>query len=260
LSRLHAVLFAALAAWVGAAHAEDNPPDENGLVRPAKSEQYSPPMMHGMDMDDTGPLHRVWLENLEAVSGNHNGESWDGQAWAGGDFNKLWLKSEGDYLNGRPEEARVEAFWAHAVLPFWDTQVGMREDVGSGPSRTWAAVGVTGMAPYWVDTEVTLYVGESGRTGVRVKSEYDLHLTQRWVLRPEVKFNAYGKPDRARLVGAGLADGQVELRLRYEISRRFAPYAGFVYARKFAGTAELERERGSPAVDHRAVAGFMLFF
>jgi copper resistance protein B len=224
------------------------------------SEQAVPPMMHGMDMDDGALLHRVWLENFEAVSGVHNGLGWDGQAFMGGDFDKLWLKTEGEYLQRHAQDAKFEALWAHALLPYWDSQLGVRQDFGSGPGRTWAALGVSGMAPYWVDTEVTLYVGESGRTGLRLKAEYDLYLTQRLILRPEFKFNAYGKPDRARSLGAGLSDGQVELRLRYEFSRRFAPYAGFVYARKFAETADLERQRGSPVVDHRAVAGLTLFF
>jgi copper resistance protein B len=244
-----------------AQQSETHAPDPT-LERPAASQQFMPPMMTGMDtdMNDAGMQHRVWLENLEGVYGNKNGGAWDAQAWLGGDFDKLWLKSEGATLGSKTQGAKVEALWAHAILPFWDTQLGVRHDFSGGPSREWAAFGIQGITPYWFDVELTGYVGEEGRTAVRLKAEYDLYLTQRLVLKPEIELNAYGKPDRARDLGAGLADGQFELRLRYEFTRRFAPYVGYVYDRKFAGSATLARQAGDPAVDHRTVAGVEFFF
>lgn len=230
------------------------------LERPAASQQAMPSMMQGMDMDDAESEHWVWLENLEAVAGSEHGGAWDGQAWFGGDLNKLWLKSEGGYVDGRSGEAKVEALWAHAALPFWDTQIGWRHDFGFGPSREWAAFGVQGISSYWFDTEITAYVGEQGRTAARLKTEYDIYFTQRLILKPEIELNAYGRADRERALGAGLSEGQFELRLRYDCSRRLAPYVGFVYDRKFAGTATLARAAGQPMLQHRAVAGVAFFF
>jgi copper resistance protein B len=239
---------------------ETHAPDA-ALERPAASQHVMPPMMPGMDTDmKEGVQHRFWLENLEGVYGNKNGGAWDAQAWVGGDFDKLWLKSEGSTLGGKTQDAKVEALWAHAILPFWDAQLGVRHDFGGGPSREWAAFGIQGIAPYWFDLELTGSVGVEGRTAVRLKAEYDVYLTQRLILKSELEMNAYGKPDRAREVGAGLSDGQFELRLRYEFARRFAPYVGCVYARTFAGTATLAHQTGNSAIDHRAVAGVEFFF
>ena len=232
------------------------------LERPAASEHSTPPMMPGMDtdMNDAGINHRVWIENLEVVRGTHNGGAWDAQAWLGGDFEKLSIKTEGAILAGKTQDAKVEALWAHAILPFWDTQLGLRHDFSGGPSREWVAFGLQGISPYWFDVEFTGYIGEEGRTALRLKTEYDLYLTQRLILKPEIELNAYGKSDRERQIGAGLSDGQFELRLRYEFSRRFAPYVGYVYDRKFAGSASLARLAGDPAVDRRGVAGIEFFF
>jgi copper resistance protein B len=230
------------------------------LERPAASENVNPPMLRGMDMDDAASHPFIWVENLEAVTGTENGAAWDAQAWFGGDFDKLWLKTEGSSLAGRTEGAKVEALWAHAVLPFWDSQLGVRQDVGGGPARTWAAAGVQGLTPYWFDTELTAYVGQAGHTAARLKTEYDLYLTQRLIVTPEIELNAYGRPDRARALGAGLAEGEFELRARYEFTRRFAPYVGYVYDQKFAGTAVLARALNEPPLDHRIVAGVELFF
>jgi copper resistance protein B len=233
-----------------------------GLERPALSQQAKPSMMAGMvtDMNDAGILHRLWIENLEGAFATRNGGVWDAQGWMGGDFDKLWFKTEGATVSGKTQDSKIEAFWAHAIRPFWDAQLGVRHDFSGGPSREWAAFGVQGISPYWFDIELTGYVGDEGRTAVRLKTEYDLYLTQRLILKPEIELNAYGKPDRARAIGAGLSDGQFEMRLRYEFTRRLAPYVGYVYARKFAGSATLVRMIGDPAIDHRAVAGLEFFF
>jgi copper resistance protein B len=251
--------FALTSCSLASAQESTHGPDAT-LERPAASQQAMPSMMPGMDMDDAESEHLVWLENLEAVAGTEHGGAWDGQARFGGDLHKLWLKSEGDYVDGRNEEAKVEALWAHAALPFWDTQIGWRHDFGFGPSREWAAFGVQGIAAYWFDTEITAYVGEEGRTAARLKTEYDIYITQRLILKPEIELNAYGRADRERALGAGLSEGQFDLRLRYEFSRRLAPYVGLVYDRKFAGTATLTRAAGQPMLQHRTVAGVAFFF
>ena len=240
---------------------ETHAPDAE-LERPAASQNFQPPMMRGMDtdMNDAGVQQMVWLENLEGVHGAKNGGAWDAQARLGGDFDKLGIKTEGTMLGGKTQAAKVEAFWEHAILPFWDTQLGVRHDFSGGPSREWAAFGVQGIAPYWFDVELTGYVGQAGRTAVRLKTEYDLYLTQRLIFKPEIELNAYGKADRERAIGAGFSDGQFAMRLRYDFTRRFAPYVGYVYERKFAGSATRARQAGDPPIDHRAVAGIQCFF
>ena len=65
-------------------------------------------------------------------------------------------------------------FWNHAVAAFWDTQLGVRQDFGQGPNRTWAAFGIQGLAPYWFEMDVTGYVGNSGRTALRAEVDYEI--------------------------------------------------------------------------------------
>lgn len=187
------------------------------------------------------------------------GMQWDGQFWIGRDLNKLWIKSEGDRVNGN-SDGKVEAFWNHTISPFWDLQLGARRDFGTGPKRNWAAFGVQGLAPYGIETEVTGYVGGSGRSALALKAEYDLLLTQRLIFTPEIEANVYGKNDRARGIGSGLSDASLSLRLRYEVTREFAPYIGVSVGRKFGKTASYASDDGGSRSERAILAGVRIWF
>jgi copper resistance protein B len=227
------------------------------------SDGVAPSSMHGMDMmdmDDTAPTGMLLLDRLEAFAGQgDHGQSWEGEGWYGNDTDKLWLRSEGERTGARLHDGDVQLFWSRAVAAFWDAQVGVRRDIGEGPGRTWLAVGVQGLAPYWFEVEATAYAGESGRTAARIRLEYELLLTQRLVLQPEVEINAYGKADPLRDIGAGVSRLAGGLRLRYEVRRSVAPYVGVAWEHLTAGTASLARREGRRVTDRRWVAGIRIW-
>jgi len=215
----------------------------------------------GESMDDAARFGKLLLDQFEVTHDAHaDGVAVDAQAWYGGDVDKVWFKLDGERTDGHLRDTRAEALWAHATSPFWDLQFGVRHDLGDGPARSWLAFGTQGLAPYWFDVEATLYVGQSGRTAARVEAEYDLFLTQRWVLTPDVEINAYGKSDPARRLGSGLSNAEFGVRLRYEITRHFAPYVGFDWNRRIGDTADLARGAGEPAFDHAVVIGVRAWF
>ncbi|MBL8265695.1 copper resistance protein B [Steroidobacter sp.] len=217
-------------------------------------------MIELMQMEDTAPYSMVLLDRLEwRKVDDANALIWDGQAFYGNDYNKLWFKTEGERVDGE-EEIRTELLWDRIFSRWWSVQAGVRHDFAEGPERTWAALGLQGLAPYFFEVEATFYVGEEGRTAARFSGEYDLLLTQRLVLQPEVEFDIYGKDDAANAIGAGLSDAEVGLRLRYEIRREFAPFVGVVWSRQFGKTADLARAAGHDTSDVQLVAGLRVWF
>jgi copper resistance protein B len=170
------------------------------------------------------------------------------------------IKAEGDVASGRLQEARTEALWSHAVASFWDAQLGLRHDSGTSPERSWIAFGIQGLAPYWFELDAAAYVGDGGRTALRLSAEYELLITQKLILQPQVEVNLYGKSDPARDIGKGLSDLTAGLRLRYEFNRQFAPYIGVAWADRFGETADLARAAGEPKHNTRYVAGVRFWF
>ena len=67
----------------------------------------------------------ILFNQLEAqMSDEGDSLYWNGQAWYGGDINKLWFKSEGRAsLNGEGvDDAEIQALYSRAIGPFFDLQ------------------------------------------------------------------------------------------------------------------------------------------
>ncbi|MNH02642.1 Copper resistance protein B precursor [compost metagenome] len=105
-----------------------------------------------------------------------------------------------------------------------------------------------------------MYAGERQQTALRLESSYAILLTNRWILEPSLEANFYGRNDATRDQGSGLADSEIGLRLRYEITRGFAPYLGISFNRAYGNNAEQIRDEHGDIGQTRLVAGVRLRF
>jgi copper resistance protein B len=212
-------------------------------------------------MDQTIFAHVLFNELEGRWNGSNTEFRWEGQGRVGSDYDKLWIKSEGTLQSsGTLEDGQQQFLYDRAITTYFDLQGGLRSDLDSRPTRNWAAFGIQGLAPYFFDLEVTGFVSGEGHLAAKLEASYDLLLTQRLILQPQVEFNIYSKADPVRLVGAGFSDIDTGLRLRYELSRKFAPYLGVVYEGKFGQTANFARQAGESTGDVRFVFGVRLWF
>ncbi len=145
-------------------------------------------------------------------------------------------------------------------MPFWDFQAGLRHDFEPNPTRDWAVIGVHGLLPYYVEIDASLFLGEGGQTGVRVEAEHEFLLTQRLVLTPRVEINAYSESDAEVGLGSGLNEIELGLRLRYEIKREIAPYAGLGWFKKTGAREDFARAHDRDTQDLRFVLGLRAWF
>ena len=240
------------------------PPSELPLHIPPVTEEDRKaafPDVEGHTVHDRALGYFVLFDQLEwqSVEGG-TGINVDSKGWVGRDRDRLWFRAEGDAEDGEVGEAEAQLFYGRQFARWWDVVGGVRQDFRPGPSRTWAAFGVQGLAPYWFEVELTGYIGADGRTHFRGEVEYELLLTNRLVLQPLVEVEVFGKSDPDRGIGAGLSTTEAGFRLRYEFRREFAPYVGVVWNNKFGGTADFARAAGEETGGARFVAGLRLWF
>ena len=208
-------------------------------------------------------IHGLFTQLEDRSSGNGSYLRWDGEAWAGDDYNRVWLKSEGRYdadNRGQMTDGDHELLYDRPISRYFNVQTGVRMDLDSGTTRTWAALGIQGLAIDFWNVEATIYASDEGHYALKTNAYYDLYLTQRLALQPQFETNWYTKEDRGRGIGAGLSDIDMGLRLRYEFSRKVAPYIGVAYQRFFGGTESLTREQSGHVNDVRAVFGLWTWF
>jgi copper resistance protein B len=219
--------------------------------------QWEPPVM------DNRIFGHVLFNQFEGRTNGPDDEfRWDGEGWIGTDMNKLWFKSEGFFENGRTTDGDTEALYDRPIpfLRYFDAQAGVRYDLDSNPGRTWGAVGIEGLAPYFFELEPTFYFSDGGRVAGRIEGSYDVLITNRLIAQPQIEMNFYSKSDPSRGVGSGLSDLDTGLRIRYEISRKFAPYIGFAYNQSFGETATLTRQEGGIVHDPRFIFGARIWY
>jgi len=240
----------------GAMQGGDPPPDARDPHAYSGGHTRGP-----LRLADEHNLGSLLVDRFESARGRDNTElEYDLQAWYGRDYDRAVFKAEGEHDGGKLRDARTELLWGHAVATYWDAQLGVRYDGGAKAGRKWLAFGVQGLAPYWFEVEAAAYVGEEGRSALRLETEYELLLTQKWILQPRVEVNFYGKSDPTRELGSGLSDAAAGVRLRYEIRRELAPYVGVEWTGKYGGTADFARADGERTRDTRLVAGVRFWF
>lgn len=182
---------------------------------------------------------------------------WDAFAWVGRDDVKLRLEAEGEAHDGDIEESSLKTLLSFNADEFWDVQAGLRFDVQEG-GRTWAALGLHGLAPYFVETDAFVYVDGDGNAAFELAYEMDFALTQDIFLQPHVKVEGFAQEIESLEVAEGLASVELGLQLRYEITRKFAPYVEFVWERDLGETSSLRQALGEDVERTTLRAGLRL--
>ncbi len=208
-----------------------------------------------------GTFSQVMIDIGELqIRQGRDGYRWEGEAWFGGDINRLVVKTEGEGSFGEAvDDAEAQALYSRAIGPYFNLQGGVRQDFAP-KAHTYAAFGIEGLAPYWFEVEAHAFVSTKGDVLGRLSANYDQRITQRLILQPRVEFNLAAQDVRESGVGTGLSDAELDLRLRYEIAREFAPYIGISYSAKVGRTADFARAAGEDPSTTSLVLGVRAWF
>lgn len=261
-----AMLFPALCAaqpHEEAPHAAANRGESDAVTTPSE------PLDRGWPepVDDSTTRGFLLFDNLEyQATDGPDPLRWDLFGWYGGDTERLWFKSEGRAAFApakEAEEVELQLLYGRHVSPYFDLQAGMRFDPRTrsdgSPERTYAVIGLQGLAPYQFEVEPTLFLSEKGHVAARLTATYDILLSQRLVLQPRLETNLRSDEDPAIGLGSGLNDLELGFRVRYEVRREVAPYVGLTWRETYGTTHRLALEEGD-ASHLAAVAGVRLWF
>ena len=217
-------------------------------------------------VDDGQQLTYLLFDVFEyQPKGSDSAFRWDVQGWRGGDYNRIWFKSEGERNTALKADYDIDLqlLYGRFIRRYYDFQVGVRAETqtfrGASVSRAHAVIGLQGLVPYKYEIEPTLFISQNGDVSARFTATKDLLLTQRLIIQPRFEINGAIQRVERFTTGRGLNNIEIGMRLRYEIKRQFAPYIGISFDRSFFGTADFVRQDGGNPRQIRFVAGVRLW-
>lgn len=191
---------------------------------------------------------------------------WDIEGWHGGDYNRIWFKSEGERNTAFKADYDIDfqLLYGRLIWRYYDFQVGARAETQTfrdrSVTRAHAVIGLEGLVPYRYEIKSAIFISQNGDLSARFTITKNYLVTQRLILQPRLEANAAIQRVEKFTTGKGLNNIESGLRLRYEIKREFAPYVGVSFDRSFFGTADLVRREGGDPRQVRFVAGVRVWF
>ncbi|MEO6909198.1 MAG: copper resistance protein B [Abditibacteriaceae bacterium] len=219
---------------------------------------------HGVH--DNASYSKTLFDLLEyRPDGANSDVRWDIERWQGGDYNRWWFKTEGTAnVHSGDTDAEFQLLKSKLTSPYTEFQYGLRLETrhsgGSTVARPQAVVGFQALMPYNYDLESAIYVDIHGNISGEVKAEKDFKINQRLILQPRIQVGAALQQVDSFGIGSGLTDMSLDLRLRYEINRQFAPYIVITYQKSFGKTASFVRQEGGNPSQLRFVTGVRMWF
>ena len=220
-----------------------------------------------LPMDDR-MRHFFFLADILEVQpdGDDSEARWDIESYYGGDFNRIWFKSEGEKSVTTKDDYHMDAqlLYGRFFAKYYDFQIGVRGEttdfVGRNRTRAHAVIGVEGVIPYQFAIEPLLFISQEGDVSARFTATRDLLLTQRLILQGRLETAVAIQDVEEFGIGSGVNNVELGVRLRYEVRREFAPYIGVSWSRSVSETEDLIRSRGEDPSELRFVAGVRLWY
>ena len=197
---------------------------------------------------------------------NKKAFSYEATGWYGGDYQRLWLEAEGDHDSGSSkggEVERLDLLYGRLLTPFWNIRAGMGYMGTYGPDsdeRFFGVIGIKGLAPYMFEIDTNIKLSSRSELLWDFESEYDIYLSQRLVFQPRFDATFSFNKIAAMTIGPGFSNLSFSARLRYEISREFAPYIGISWETSTGGSRKLARKERTPRDITRFFAGLRFWF
>lgn len=261
------VLFVLVAAACspGAAFSQEPPTPPDGGTRTLKNP--SPEQDFPEPVSDDESYGSVLVDVLEYRPGRGGGDvRWDIEGWYGKDYDRLWYKSEGerDTAFKADYDIDLQLLYGRVIHPYFDLEAGARLETqrfrNSNVTRPQAVVGLEGLLPYFIELESAVFVDPRGHVSGRASLTTDFLFTNRLILQARFEANAAVQEVERFTTGRGLNNIEAGVRLRYEFSRRLAPYVGVSFDQSFSRTADFVRAEGGDPGQIRFVVGVRLLF
>ncbi len=173
---------------------------------------------------------------------SQSSQTWRADGWIGHDYNRFAWRTQGARSGDQTTEADVQALYSRYLASFWDVQAGLRHEF-KPQGKDYGVLALRGLAPYAFDVDTALFARTDGKLFARTRFEYDLLMTNRFIIRPFIAADWSLQSLPGEGIKSGRTSSEIGINFRYEFKRSFAPYVEISHqtheslTEKEAGTA-----------------------
>jgi copper resistance protein B len=153
-----------------------------------------------------------------------------------------------------------QLLYSRSIAQGFSLEAGVRHEFRAHPRTTYAVAGFAAEPLAGVALESYAFVSQSGQVLGEAKLVYERRLARQITLQPRVAFRFAAQPVREQHLASGFTAAELGLRLRYDLTRAFAPYVGISHKQLLGKSAELGRAGGDVVRSTHLVAGFSSAF
>ncbi len=182
----------------------------------------------------------------------------DVEAWYGTDAHKFVAKLDAEV--GNDTDYELELLYGKPFSAYFDFQIGLQIIDDGGTAVAGLVAGFEGMTPYRIELDASATITEDGGALLSAEFERDFLLSEKLILQPRVEIDAALNDVDELGIASGFSNISVDLRARYEIHRKFAPYIGVSWQRALGDTGRLLEAVGGDKNVTAMVAGVAFWF
>lgn len=153
------------------------------------------------------------------------------------------------------DDATVQLLWLPEVAPGVSLALGARHDLRPGSNLTHAVAGIEAQVLPWLSGEHYAFLSQHGDVTGSAKLQADLPLTGALTLQPRAELGWAAHAIPAELLGAGITDVTLSVRLRHRIGAGFDVYVGGIHEAVVGASGTIARANGNPTKVTRGVIG-----
>jgi copper resistance protein B len=188
---------------------------------------------HGGEFYSSTSLQQQWLINSHQ-SGRYEVEF---DSSVGTDERRIRLNAEWEHAESAGDELDLRLQYSHMLDDFWNLDIGARyrqeRNQSSQSSKSYhrsdVVFGVHGLAPYFVETEVYISLGQYQYQSFSIELERDFLVTQRWHIQPFIEAEYVLNDDASFASENGMKRWSWGIDQRYEWNKHIVPFARAEY-------------------------------
>jgi uncharacterized protein involved in copper resistance len=185
----------------------------------------------------------------------HNAQEVTLKGFYGGDYHKLELFINDAELNdGKVESADIDIFYWHLMSQFWAIKAGVNYFVQPGGPYWQPGMGIEGILPYFIETNVRTYYHKDS-IKLDVEFSRDTQITNNFFLRTEIRSILATKTVAEDDIGSGLNQMRYTIRPYYRVRPGLNIFTEFEYDHDYGAFKRIRQNEGESTRENTLTFG-----